>query len=174
LNGQSVTVTTTWTRFSVTLTLPSVAGKTLGTAGDDATFVNFWFSSGATQNVRSGSVGVQSGTIQLWGVQLEIGSAMTPLEKPDPQQDIAKCQRFYQTSPFSSYGAGSNGPSLRVPIPLVVQMRAAPTVAPNFTGTPGLTSPGMIAVGAGMLTLTATENTASYGADGVYTASADL
>ena len=43
------------------------------------------------------NVGVQSGSIAIWGVQLEIGSVATPLEKPDPQQDLAKCQRFYQT-----------------------------------------------------------------------------
>lgn len=50
-------------------------------------------------NARAGLIGVQSYTLQLWGVQLEIGSVATALEMPDPQQDLAKCQRFYQVHP---------------------------------------------------------------------------
>ena len=78
----------------MTIAIPSTSGKTVGSVGDDYTGLVLYYSSGATTNVQAGGVGVQSGTINIWGVQLEVGSVATPLEKPDPQQDLAKCQRL--------------------------------------------------------------------------------
>lgn len=173
--GTAITLTTTWVRYSATFTVPSANGKTFGTtAGTDFTELQIFLSSGATNNAQAGNIGVQSGTIQLWGVQLEIGSQATPLEKPDPRYDLSNCQRFYQTSAFTSYGAGAAGAAIRVPIPLRVTMRALPTVVPGYTATPGITSPSMAASSADMLTTSGTLSTTSYGMDGVYTASADL
>jgi hypothetical protein len=130
--GQPVTLSTTWARYSVTLVLPSVAGKTLGTNGDDFTQLALWYSAGANSATRAGNIGVQSGTITLWGVQLEIGATATPLEKPDPQQDLAKCQRFYTPIVgliLGSYGAAAGNLWGSWTLPVV--MRAAPTVTPN-------------------------------------------
>jgi hypothetical protein len=121
---------------------------------------------------------VQTATFGFWGVQLEIAqpgqTQPTPLEKVDPGLDLRNCQRFYQTSQFSSYGAAVNGATLNVMVPLVATMRAAPTVAPNFSATPGITSPTMAALGASMLLLSGTLNSTSYGAAGIFQASADL
>jgi hypothetical protein len=127
-NGQAVTLASTWTRYSLTFPLGSFAGKTLGTNGDDWTSVSFWYSSGSTNAARSGNVGVQSGTVQIWGIQLEVGSTMTSLEKPDPQQDIAKCQRFYQVVDeilFGSY-VGVAGTLVYASVAFPVAMRAQP------------------------------------------------
>jgi hypothetical protein len=109
-NGTAVTIGTAWARYSVTFTLPSTAGKTLGTtANSSSTILLLWLSSGSTNAVRSGGIGVQSGTVNFWGVQLEVAAAATPLEKPDPQVDLAKCQRFYQISQiaFSGYSTAT-------------------------------------------------------------------
>lgn len=101
-SGTAVTLSTTWTRYSVTLSLATVVGKVLGTANDHFTALILWYSSGATNATRSGNVGVQSGQIHLWGVQLEVGTQATPLDYGGtPQQQFAECQRFYQ----ASYGA---------------------------------------------------------------------
>ena len=133
-NGQAVTISGTWARYSLTFMLPSVSGKTMGTNGDHFTQLNMWFSGGSTMNPRTGSIGVQSGGVNLWGVQLEIGSVATPLEKPDPRYDIANCQRFYQqfTGRLDAYNVagGITGWS----VALMVVMRALPTAAVNFTG----------------------------------------
>jgi hypothetical protein len=126
VNATPITLTTTPTRYSATFTLPSAAGLTLGTNGDDATWLKIFFSSGATSNVGAGGIGVQSATFVLWGVQLEVGTVATPLEKPDPQQDLAKCQRFYQTGSVGWYGYGSGGANGLVGS-LPVTMRGAPT-----------------------------------------------
>jgi hypothetical protein len=135
--GQSVTISTTWARYSLTLTVPSTSGKTLGTNGDSATPVTWWVSSGTTYNAFAGGIGVQSGTFTLWGVQLEIGSVATPLEKPDPQQDLAKCQRFfYDCSAANALGASLAGYIVAgvgalISQPFPTMMRAAPTITPS-------------------------------------------
>lgn len=126
--GQSVTLGTSWQRFSMTFAIPSVAGKTIGTAGNDSLWMNFWFSAGSASNTRSGNIGVQSGTINIWGVQLEIGSVATPLEKPDPQVDLANCQRFYQTGQVYQASYGLAGAGFQMSRAFPVPMRAAPSV----------------------------------------------
>jgi hypothetical protein len=128
--GNAVTLSTAWARYSSTFAIPSVSGKTLGTSGGDCTQLELWYSSGATLNAAAGNIGVQSGTIQLWGVQLEIGSVATPLEKPDPRYDVSNCQRFYQAYAqllVSGYNAASG--VVYNELILNTQMRAAPTVA---------------------------------------------
>ena len=139
VNGtaQTVTLTTTITRYSLTFAIPSASGKTVGTNHDDATTVQICYSSGATNAAHYGNPGVQSGTINIWGVQLEIGSVATPLEKPDPQQDLAKCQRFYQITQTAAQGYGTAGVVVQAAAGLPVAMRAGPTItvvgAPVYT-----------------------------------------
>jgi hypothetical protein len=76
---------------------------------------------------------VQSGTINIWGVQLEIGSVMTPLEKPDPRYDLSNCQRFYCAGNVYFAGAGIAANSCIQSMALPVEMRALPTCTANFT-----------------------------------------
>lgn len=141
--GATPALTTTWTRYSLTMTLPSTAGKTLGTNNDNRTGLNFYLSDQA--NASGSGIGVQSGTVQLWGVQLEIGAQATPLEKPDPQQDLAKCQRFFTILNRVQWGgyAANSGVLLYAPLPLPVSMRAAPTIAfvnPSYANASGVTA----------------------------------
>jgi hypothetical protein len=139
-NGQSVTLSSTaWARYSLTFTLPSIVGKTLGTNGDHCTGVLFWFSSGATNNVRAGNIGVQNGSIYLWGVQLEVGSVASPLEKLDPRMDLANCQRFYQTVVAYLLSYASAGNQLGTSVVLPVVMRGTPTVTPSGSNSGGNT-----------------------------------
>ncbi|HEY2417586.1 MAG TPA: hypothetical protein VGH84_06675 [Steroidobacteraceae bacterium] len=129
MNGIAVTLSTTPTRYSATFNVPSASGKTLGTNGDDCTYVNLWYSSGATNNTAAGGIGVQSGTINLWGVQLEIGSVATPLEKPDPRYDLSNCQRFYQTGAMINIGVElTAGAAHQIGASLLGSMRATPTM----------------------------------------------
>lgn len=129
LTGVSVNITATWARYSVTFSMPGASGKTLGTSGNDFTELTFWYSAGTSFSARSGSVGVQSGTVNLWGVQLEIGSVATPLEKRDPADELALCQRFYQLVCLDWAGPGTAGNGYRTSAMFPVQMRAVPTTA---------------------------------------------
>jgi hypothetical protein len=118
---------------------------------------------------------VQSGTINLWGVQLEIGSVATPLEKPDPQQDLAKCQRFYQVGKVKLGGPGTAGVGNSYSYALPVVMRAIPTVV---LGTPaGNVNAGTPAIAASAFSIdlnTTPTATSAMLYDNTFTASADL
>lgn len=133
IGSQSFTLSTTWTRYSATVALPSTAGKSFGTSGGDYTGLDFWQSAGATYNARSGGIGVQSYTLQLWGIQLEIGTQATPLAKRDPADELSLCQRFYQyhlgmqIGNLSYLASTFSGPQIVLP----TAMRATPTAGLN-------------------------------------------
>ena len=130
-SGAAVTLATTWARYSVTLTLPSTSGLTVVT-GNDNWSLGLFYSSGATTNATAGNIGVQSGQINLWGVQLEIAqagqTAPTPLEKPDPELQLRACQRFYQSNSFIHWGYSNTGGPLGHFSLFPVTMRASPTI----------------------------------------------
>jgi hypothetical protein len=132
-NGQLVALAASagvWTRVSATIAVPSSAGKTLGTNGDHFTQCILWLSAGSTYATISGGVGVRSGTINIWGIQLEIGSVATPLEKPDPRYDLSNCQRFYYASGYVVFGVSNQlaGAPVQFSTALPVQMRVVPTM----------------------------------------------
>jgi len=110
--------------------VPSTAGKTFGTTiNTDYSALVFWLSDQA--NAAGAGIGVQSGTVQLWGVQLEVGSVATPLEKLDPVLQLQQCQRFYLASSAAMTVAmpanAAMGFNYQTSFP--VPMRAAPTIA---------------------------------------------
>jgi hypothetical protein len=173
--GQPVTLSTTWARYSLTFTLPSAAGKTLGTNGNDSTTVNFWYSSGTGQAARAGNIGVQSGTVDLWGVQLEVGTVATPLEKPDPELQLRQCQRFYQTNLMvfaGSYGvAASNAVGTGH---LHQSMRATPTITPGTDSSVNVGARTLNVYGNTVWVSTAAVATGAWSINVQFTASADL
>lgn len=82
-------------KYSVTFTVPTVAGKVLGTSGDDFLSVGFWTSAGATYAARASSIGIQNVGLNLTDVQLEAGPFATPFERLPQQVQLAWCQRYY-------------------------------------------------------------------------------
>lgn len=113
--------TTSWQRFSFTVTLPSIAGKTIG-ANNNLT-LNFVTPLAANQSV------------DYWGVQVEAGSIATPFQTATGTLagELAACQRYYwRSSPGTAYGlyAWARGYSTTGGTSLVnfpVQMRIVPT-----------------------------------------------
>ena len=176
--GQAVTLATAWARYSVTLALPTAAGKTLGTNGDDSTILNFWFSSGSTNNTIAGGVGVQSATFFLYGIQLEVGSAATPLEQLDSQSELANCQRFYAIGNFnvSSYGLIGNVMGWNFSLPVTMRGGAVlPTLTFANTVNTNLNSNALTALNTRDVRLSGNvvaSNPVSW--SGTYTASQDL
>ena len=143
----------TFQRFSATVSIPSAAGKTLGTNGDDSTILSLWLSSGAATASLAGNIGVQSGVFNIWGVQLEVGSVATPLERVDPVDDLRRCQRFYQGADnvaMQAYSAA--GQWMAQTLRLATPMRAAPTITlsgmtytnASDAGTANVTSTGFL------------------------------
>lgn len=124
--GVTTNLTTTWTRYVFTGTLPSAAGKTMGTG--NFTQFDFWFSDQGSFSARSGGIGVQSGTVQIWGPQLEFGATATPLEKLALATDLQRCQRFYCQGTLSFVWSVSTAGPLWVPVWFPVTMRVKPTM----------------------------------------------
>jgi hypothetical protein len=127
--GSSITLTTSWVRYSVTGTIPSISGKTVGTGS----FLELYIS--GAQNTAQ--------TIDIWGVQLEQGSTATAFQTATGtiQGELAACQRYYQfiggtASGFPIVGAyTTTAVSNRWPIRFPVEMRITPTITKNGTWT---------------------------------------
>ena len=145
----TVSLTTSWQKFTVTATLPSISGKTLGTNDDDQLIVLFWFDAGSDFNARTNSLGQQSGTFDIAQVQLEVGDTATPFEHRSYGQELALCQRYFVVwrsgggavdFPGVGFGYAASATTHIMGIKTPVTLRATPTV--SFTGTLTLTSGG--------------------------------
>jgi hypothetical protein len=133
-----VTLTTSWARYTVTGTVPSIAGKTIGTTANTSSLQLFlWNSAGSDYNARTGSIGIQNNTFDMWGIQVEAGSTATAFQTATGtiQGELAACQRYYYRNfpavtdiPLGQGSANGTRYILGV-IALPVSMRVAPTSA---------------------------------------------
>jgi len=125
-SGTNQTLSTSWARYSTTISVPSVSGKTIG----------------AGSNVEIGlfttSININ---IDIWGVQVEAGSVATPFETATGtlQGELAACQRYYYLHASGdqiSIGLGTYTLSneLHTHVQFPVAMRTAPTLD-QATGT---------------------------------------
>lgn len=122
--GSGITLTSSWVRYTTTLAVPSISGKTIGTGS--SLLALFAHASGS----------LNSATIDIWGVQVEYGSTATPFETASGtiQGEIALCQRYYwqqatgttQTLALAAYQS-STQPIGWIQYP--VTMRATPTLS---------------------------------------------
>ena len=121
-------LTTSWQRFSITVAIPSISGKTIGTSS----FLQI------TMNTPT----AVASTIDVWGFQLEQGSTATAFQTATGTipGELAACQRYTQVWPpiagtgnaqtianASYYSSTSAFATLQLP----VEMRVAP--AGTFT-----------------------------------------
>ena len=101
-------LTTNWQRFTHTITIPSIVGKTLGTDGVHTTFTQLfiWFEAGSDWNSHTDNLGQQSGTFDLAQIKLEDGSQATEGWHPYDGEfggEIEACLRYYETNPFQIF-----------------------------------------------------------------------
>lgn len=123
VTGASHSVTTSWTRFTATVSIPSISGKTVGT------------SSYLAYTLAASSL-TGSQTIDIWGVQLEAGSTATDFQTAtgSVQGELAACQRYYYlsntgstfTQPWLGYFTTSSKFIFNVYFPAT--MRTTPTL----------------------------------------------
>ena len=120
-------VTTSWARYSVTVAVPSISGKTIGTSS----FLGIW-------PIRY--TGTSNITVSIWGVQVEAGSVATAFQTATGtiQGELAACQRYYwRTTATGTIGLGSGTTEdanrgiifINNPVP----MRVAPTSVDSAT-----------------------------------------
>ena len=137
-----ISLANTWEYKTVT-----VPGDTSGTWLTDngvGLFVIFGLGSGSTYSGTAGSwasanyitatgatsvIGTAGATFYLTGVQLEVGSAATPFERRNYQQELAMCQRYFEWSAFNLYGYQTGtGETYGGPINFAVEKRGLPTL----------------------------------------------
>ena len=115
---QTVTLTSTWQRFSLTFTVPSISGKTIGTGS--------FFQIAVGQHTNTGTTAWE---LDITGVQLEVGEKATPFEHRSYGDELARCQRYYwqTTTNNAFYGYQYISSHKFMPIFHPVTMRATPT-----------------------------------------------
>ena len=96
-----VSIGTSWQKVTVTVTVPSISGKTLGTTVDNHLVLAIFFDAGSDFNYRTDSLGQQSGTFDIAQVQIEPGPVATPFEQRPIGTELALCKRYAQWVPFS-------------------------------------------------------------------------
>lgn len=108
-------VTSSYVRISATVTIPSISGKTLGTTDNSYLEIQF-------------DIGAQTGTLLLWGVQVEQGTTATALERVGILGELRNCQRYWVQSTGSyiwAHGIGRTTTNVMFGIPC--SLRAAAT-----------------------------------------------
>jgi hypothetical protein len=117
LLASSVSITTSWQKFSYAVTVPSITAQTLGTDGNDSLILDLGLPLNAAY------------TFDLSQVQVELGPIATPFERRPIGAELALCQRYYCTTTASVRGyvaatAQGVGASFYWP----VEMRNTPTL----------------------------------------------
>jgi hypothetical protein len=136
----SITLSTSWARYSVSVTVPSISGKTIGTTANTSYLeLNLWTSSGATNATRASSIGIQNFTADVWGVQVEAGSTATAFQTATGtiQGELAACQRYYQKNNYSLGITRSADHAYSAVLYFKTTMKSAPTLDSGATFTVG-------------------------------------
>ena len=100
-NAATFTVTSSWQRFNFQLTVASISGKTLGT--DDNSYFQIQFTQAGTD------ASTDAWTLDITGVQLEVGEQATPFEHRSYGDELARCQRYFERIGGYDYAAIGNG-----------------------------------------------------------------
>jgi hypothetical protein len=117
-----VVLTANWVRYSFTMEIPSIAGKTLGTNNDNYLAINVGQLSNASTD---------SWTLDIWGVQLEAGSVATPFRRNanSLQGELAACQRYFEAvQSFNVAGTAASTSTALFNCYLKVRKRTNPTI----------------------------------------------
>ena len=91
----TINVTTSWQRFEVSFSVPSISGKTIG-------------SSSYLQIMPLRVTSSFTGNIDIANVQLEVGDTATPFEHRSYGQELALCQRYYHKTYSQGVSPGTN------------------------------------------------------------------
>ena len=130
IGAEKLSLTTSWQKFTATIAIPSISGKTIGTTANTSYLeFNFWFDSGATNATRASSIGYQSGTFDIALVQIKAGSVATPFEQRPIGLELSLCQRYFTQTGINERWRITylDANSLSIRFPFLVPTRIAPT-----------------------------------------------
>ena len=115
----TITLTSSWQRFTKTFTVPSLSGLSTPTANSQA-YIRLSQSASDT--------GTAAWELNLTGVQLEVGSQATPFEHRSIGEELAMCQRYYQLNTPNA-GRSNSTTSVRFQVTGTTEMRTTPSLS---------------------------------------------
>lgn len=130
----SFALSTSWVRYTQTVAVPSITGKTIGT--NDNLGIYLQYVSGTINSI----------TVDTWGWQVEAGSIASPFQTASgtKQGELALCQRYLPaTSPNDVIGYAYNNNATIYSFVYPVTPRVAPTgvtTSGSFNGYSGNTA----------------------------------
>jgi hypothetical protein len=129
IGATKVSIGTSWQKVTVTATMPSISGKTLGSDNNSYVQLLIWFDAGSDFNSRTDSLGQQSGTFEIAQVQIEPGSVATPFERRPIGTELALCQRYAYVNQQGDTGRAESTAKTNNSVKFPVTMRTAPSAA---------------------------------------------
>jgi len=126
LSDISFQVTSSWQKFTIPITVPTISGKTIGTSS--------YFQIMIGQRTDTST---DAWELNITGVQLEVGSVATPFERRPYGTELALCQRyFYMHANHSWFNANANigtgfyynSTSIMAVVQFPVPLRTQPTL----------------------------------------------
>jgi hypothetical protein len=145
-------ITTSWQRFTRTVSVPSISGRTIG--ANSALALALLMPNNATF------------TFDVWGVQVEAGTVATPFRRAANtlQGELAACQRYCvvyggnRVYERASLGATSTTAAANFSLVLPVEMRAVPTLAVSNVAHWQIVLLGLVGIAATGITLSSDES----------------
>jgi len=117
LASHTDTISSSWTKITQTFTTAARTGKTIVDGANTLTL-----------QLQNNSAFTGTNTIDIANVQLEVGSVATPFEYRSYGEELALCQRYYQTGNPNMIAHVVNSGLLTLPIHPTVSFRASPSV----------------------------------------------
>ena len=119
----SQAITSSWAEYTVTFTMPSISGKTIGS--DEDSFIELGFDYRAEVN--------NTFTIDIANVQLEAGQA-TPFENRSFGEELALCQRYFELlNGGIAMGASDSATTTQASVQYKQSKRTGATIAKSGT-----------------------------------------
>ena len=101
-----------------------------------------WASGGRSKDQTATWYNTNDATLEITGVQLEVGSVATPFENRPVSDELARCQRYYQVGSSVGAGYGSANGYARAGCIYATQMRATPTLTTTNSGSGSIIATG--------------------------------
>ena len=144
------TIGTSWARY--TMTVPAASSTQIDNDNSNEMQVNFWIHSGTTyssgtinddaldsyaDSARAGGIGSifasTDNTLEITGIQLEVGSQATPFEHRSFGEELALCQRYYELIGVGQPAQANSTTAIWCGNQFKIQKRASPSMSLTAT-----------------------------------------